>query len=81
LEKSILRNFTKYVSLEQPELTISVWWQMIIVQHHGLPTRLLDWSYSPLISLHFATDNTDLDSLEKNDAVVWKVNLSEINNF
>lgn len=73
LEKSILRNFTKYAAIEDSELKNSIWRQLIIGQHHGLPTRLLDWSYSPMMALHFATSGEDLANMENNNCVVWSI--------
>lgn len=79
LECSILSNFTKYAAIEDSTPNSSVWRQMTIGQHHGLPTRLIDWSYSVLVALHFATSGEDLGNMDKNDCVLWQINVSEMN--
>ena len=78
LEETILRSFTKYASSEDPALKDSVWRQLIIGQHHGLPTRMLDWTYSPLIGLHFATSAEPV-KLGTRDALLWKIDGKELN--
>ena len=78
LEPVILSNFTKYAVLEDPSIESSIWRQMILGQHHGLPTRLLDWSFSPLISLHFAMSEANLDEMDKHDCVVWRIDVDEL---
>lgn len=70
LEKHLLRNFTKYAhrTVITPS---SVWHWLSVAQHYGLPTRLLDWTYSPLCAMHFATANIEKFHL---DGVIWAVN-------
>ena len=79
LEPAVLRAFTKYASIEDPELKDSVWRQMIIGQHHGLPTRLMDWTRSPLTALHYASTENNFDKMDMRDSVVWRIDMSEVN--
>ncbi|HWG90890.1 MAG TPA: FRG domain-containing protein [Candidatus Thermoplasmatota archaeon] len=74
LEEDLVRHFVRRAQGLLPKPVHSWWEALILAQHHGLPTRLLDWTRSPLVAAHFAT----LGGLPGHDRVLWRLDWGEM---
>ncbi len=71
IEKLMFNEF-KRVSLPfTPTNVHDEWDRLALSQHYGLPTRLLDWTYSALVALWFAVCDPPKDSDNGKYGVVW----------
>jgi hypothetical protein len=71
VEGPLLRNFTKYAKPGEIPST-GLWFRLAVAQHHGLPTRVMDWSVSPEVAAHFAT--YEEEHYDK-DGAIWCVDV------
>ena len=70
-EKELIEEFRKRSSPYLPEkFSNDIWELLSIAQHHGLSTRLLDWSTNPLAALWFTVRN-GIGSKSREYGTVW----------
>ena len=74
-EMHLLTSFRKYAARNAVHGD-SVWNWLSLAKHHGLPTRVLDWTYSPYVAMHFATHDARQFT---EDGAIWCVDYRKTN--
>jgi hypothetical protein len=58
LLREFMRHLHRFTCSVPAELDLVGW--LALMQHHGAPTRLLDWTYSPWVAIFFALEQASI---------------------
>jgi hypothetical protein len=69
IERQMIRDFRRrYPDPADAAVHEDTLYCLALMQHHGAPTRLMDWTYSPFVAAKFAAEEGT------KDAVIWCLN-------
>jgi hypothetical protein len=75
LERNMIRELKRRTARHPTLLGVDDWDALVVAQHHGMATRLLDWTTNPLIALWFAVSGQEPAA----DAYVFLLPVSDEN--
>lgn len=76
IEAHLLRHFKNYAHEQVRDPDMSDWKWLALSRHSGLPTRILDWTASPLVALFFACYNVAHHGA---DGLIWRLDYEQLN--
>jgi hypothetical protein len=75
IEEGLIRRYRReaYLYIDHPPDDNDIMQWLSLMQHHGAPTRLLDWTYSFFIALFFALEQVVFNDQGYGECAVWAI--------